>query len=51
MTATDIAIVIIFLIDVWVPVVGNTADTPNHLWVITLQRKLGSQSEFDIGGV
>lgn len=28
------------------PVVGNTADTPNHLRV-----QLGSQSEFDIGGV
>ena len=45
----------IFLINVWVPEVGNTADTPNPPWILPLFKgNLGvpkGQINFDLGGV
>ena len=46
---------LLFLIYVWVPEVGNTADTPNPPWVIyPFKGNLGvptGQRKFDLGGV
>ena len=39
---------------VWVPEVGNTADTPNPPWVFSFKGNLGvptGQRKFDLGGV